>query len=300
MDENRHWRQTLIIGGGIALAGLLCLIGGIGLLLWRLFAPDEAVILPPGASILTELPPTAALAGSPLAPPPLPDDVSQIAILPVSERPTPFGTPAAPVTAAPTFTFAPAVSPFTATPKPSSTLAPSPTTTLTPLPAPIATTAAPPDRILIDAINLDAPIIPVGQHPIQLDDRLYSQWDVPDFRAAGWHQNSAPPGQPGNTVLNGHHNTSGEVFRWLYTLKPGQFITLLAANRRYTYVVAQTMTLAEEDQPALVRQQNARWILPTSDERVTLVTCWPYAANTHRLIVIALPLAAVITPEPIP
>ena len=36
---------------------------------------------------------------------------------------------------------------------------------------------------------------------------------VPDFFAAGWHTDSTPPGFPGNTVLNGHHNIYGEVFR---------------------------------------------------------------------------------------
>ncbi|MBI5960888.1 MAG: sortase [Chloroflexi bacterium] len=308
MNQDRRFRQTLVIGGGIALLGLVCLIGGIGLLAWRLIHPDEALILPPGAITLTEIPPTAALLGTPLAPPPLPDNPAQVAILPVSERATPTPTFTSTIPAS----ISPTLSPGFALPSPTRTLRPAvspvvspavPTlqATMTLLPAPLFTsTAAPPDRILIDAINLDAPVIPVGQHPITLDDQVYSQWDVPNFRAAGWHQNSAPLGQPGNTVFNGHHNTSGEVFRWLSTLKPGNFITIEAGNRRYSYVVVQTMTLAEEDQPVQIRQQNARWILPTSDERVTLVTCWPYSANTHRLVVIALPLTVVIPPGPIP
>jgi sortase A len=40
-----------------------------------------------------------------------------------------------------------------------------------------------------------------------------------------------------------------------------------------------------------VRIANAKWIQPTSDERLTLVTCWPYTNNTHRLIIVARPLA---------
>ena len=50
----------------------------------------------------------------------------------------------------------------------------------------------------------------------------------------------------------------------------------------------QTMVLVRE--PLDVRQANARWILPTTDERVTLITCWPYESNSHRLVVIALPV----------
>ncbi|HID54608.1 MAG TPA: sortase, partial [Anaerolineae bacterium] len=34
----------------------------------------------------------------------------------------------------------------------------------------------------------------------------------------------------------------------------------------------------------------AEWIMPTEDERITLVTCWPYTDNTNRLIVVAQPV----------
>ena len=131
-----------------------------------------------------------------------------------------------------------------------------------------------------------------GSTPLRLNGQIYSQWEVPNQRAAGWHQSSAPLGQPGNTVLNGHHNVYGEVFHYLVALQPGDIVTLEFARDTATfYIVAQTMTLAEEGQPIETRQANARWILPTEDERVTLITCWPYNANTHRLVVIALPLA---------
>ena len=34
------------------------------------------------------------------------------------------------------------------------------------------------------------------------------------------------------------------------------------------------------------RLANARYIQPTGDARVTLVTCWPYWTNTHRVVVV--------------
>jgi sortase (surface protein transpeptidase) len=37
------------------------------------------------------------------------------------------------------------------------------------------------------------------------------------------------------------------------------------------------------------RRQNAQWIMPTNVERLTLVTCWPYTGNSHRVIVVAEP-----------
>jgi LPXTG-site transpeptidase (sortase) family protein len=145
---------------------------------------------------------------------------------------------------------------------------------------------------VIEKIGLNAPIVPVGQHPIRIAGQTYSQWDVPDERAAGWHENSAPFGVRGNTVLNGHHNVNGAVFHYLAVLEPGDMIKLESRGKQRLYVIAQMMVLAEEGQPLETRQANARWILPTTDERVTLITCWPLEASTHRLVVIALSTGA--------
>jgi len=49
------------------------------------------------------------------------------------------------------------------------------------------------------------------------------------------------------------------------------------------------MILPERNEPVDTRLQNARWILPSADERLTLLTCWPYTTNTHRLIIVAIP-----------
>ncbi len=308
-------RQTLLLGFGVSALGLLCVLGGMALLAWRFTAPEKAVVMLPNMVATPEDTPTPAALGTPLAPPPAPDDPAQIVILPVSEpetqtpapsatptvpgRPTHTGRPAYTATATPP---PPAVT-HTASPYPTHTPPPSPTITATrpSIPTPTATASpAVPQRIRIGRIDLDAPIVPVGQHTITVDGKVFSQWDVPDQRSAGWHRNSAALGETGNLVLNGHHNVNGEVFRYLVALKPGDLITLESTERRYYYVVVQTMTLAEQDQPLEIRQSNARWILPTDDERVTLITCWPYYANTHRLVVIARPLDHVIPPAGIP
>jgi len=112
--------------------------------------------------------------------------------------------------------------------------------------------------------------------------------------AAGWHETSAPLGVPGNTVLNGHNTTNGEVFRDLYTLEIEDTITVYADDASYTYAVTETLLLPEAGQPLDVRRQNARYVMPTGDERLTLVTCHPYGSLRYRLIVIARPVA---TPE---
>lgn len=147
-----------------------------------------------------------------------------------------------------------------------------------------------PSRLVIPAIGLDAPVRPVGLMTVTEGGQTYYQWQVPDGFAAGWFDTSAPPGQPGNTVLDGHHNIRGQVFRYLVNLKPGDTILVYAGEQVYRYIVRERHILLEKGQSLAVRLKNAEWIQPTADERLTLVTCWPYTNNTHRLIVVAVPV----------
>ena len=106
---------------------------------------------------------------------------------------------------------------------------------------------------------------------------------------AGWHNTSAPLGIPGNTVLNGHHNAFEEIFRDLIEVAEGDLIHLTSGDRIFTYQVGLKLVLNERFKPVDVRLANAQWILPSQDERLTLITCWPYESNTHRVILVAIP-----------
>jgi len=153
-------------------------------------------------------------------------------------------------------------------------------------PTPVDPAGNNPTRIVIPAIKLDAPVEAVGWHVID----GVSQWDVPDTFTAGWLMTSAPLGRTGNTAITGHHNVAGEVFRNLVKLKPGDSVTVYANETPFYYEITARKILPERGQSAEVRLANARWIQPTTDERITLITCWPYTSNTHRLIIIAKPV----------
>lgn len=152
----------------------------------------------------------------------------------------------------------------------------------------VAPATSPPTRVVIPAIDLDSEVVPVGWKQILQNGKLASVWEVAEY-AAGWHQNSTLPGEVGNVVLSGHHNVKGEVFRYIVDLNPGDTITLYADGRPYTYTVESRFVLRDKGQSAQKRQENARWIGSFPDERLTLVTCWPYTNNTHRVIVVAKP-----------
>jgi sortase A len=164
-------------------------------------------------------------------------------------------------------------------------------------PASPASDPAAPTRLVIAAIGLEAPVIAVPFQTVVIDGSPATTWLVPTYFAAGWHQSSAPPGQPGNTVLNGHQSIHGAVFRDLNSLQTDDEIIVYAGDSAYRYRVTERHLLQEEGQPLDVRMQNARWIMPTPDERLTLVTCAPDAQSTHRLIIVALPVASPVSPS---
>lgn len=153
---------------------------------------------------------------------------------------------------------------------------------------PAAPASAPPDRIVAPTIELDARVVEMGWRTVRRNQREVTEWAVPSF-AAGFQVGSALPGQVGNTVLSGHHNIEGKVFEHLIHLSPGDPVTLYVGDNAYRYIVEEKFLLREEGVPEEQRLQNAQWIAPTFDERLTLVTCWPPTGNTYRLIVISRP-----------
>jgi LPXTG-site transpeptidase (sortase) family protein len=148
-----------------------------------------------------------------------------------------------------------------------------------------------PVRLSIPVIDLEADIVHAQNKEVVQGEKTYIQWLAPDEYAVGWHFDSAFLGETGNTVLNGHHNVFGKVFENLDKLVSGDEIFISGNDSyEYKYVVSNTMIFPERDVSFEKRLENARWILPSKDERITLITCWPYFSNTHRLVIVARPV----------
>jgi sortase A len=147
-----------------------------------------------------------------------------------------------------------------------------------------------PTRLVIPAIALESNITPVGWESVLIDGATYRQWSTTD-NLVGWHRLSAKLGQPGNTVLNGHSNVNGAVFRNLKYVQIGDEITIFSGKQDYHYIITQKFSVKEKDVSLETRIENAQLIAPTQDERLTLITCANPGA-THRLIVVARPLSS--------
>ncbi len=202
-----------------------------------------------------------------------------------TNTPTETFTPTATFTASPTPTALPPTNTPTATFTPSPTATESPTPTITPIHSPAKGN---PTRLTIPSIGLDTKVVPVGITEQYDGGVLKRVWQVADY-AAGFHEGMAPPGYVGNTVIAGHNNIRGEVFKDLHTLKPGDDIYVWVGDSGYRYQVSAMYRVLVKGAPTSVQQDNLKWIMPTDDQRLTLVTCWPPWSNTHRTIVVAFP-----------
>jgi sortase A len=185
---------------------------------------------------------------------------------------------------APTATAVPAPPAPTAVPIPlpaEPTAEPTPAPTPGPAPPPAPTPAPlPTDRLVIPRIGLDTKVVDVGI-------ATTGEMETVPF-AAGRLTFSAQAGDPGNAVIAGHNDIQGEVFRRLPELREGDEIILYRGPAAYHYTVVVRTIVREDGASQDQRYENARWMDPTYGPTCTLISCYPYRVDTHRIIVHAV------------
>jgi sortase A len=122
-----------------------------------------------------------------------------------------------------------------------------------------------PTRIVIPAIGVDALVVE-GDTPEQLK------------LGVGHHLSTADPGERGNMVLSAHNDIYGEIFRRLSDLELGDEVIVYAEEQPYRYVV-KAKQIVDEDEVSVLAS--------TTKPVATLISCYPYMVDTHRIIVVA-------------
>jgi sortase A len=122
-----------------------------------------------------------------------------------------------------------------------------------------------PTRIVIPVIGVDALVV-AGDSREQLK------------LGVGHHLGSANPGERGNMVLSAHNDIYGEIFRRLPDLELGDNVIVYAGDQPYHY----TITAKQ-----IVEPTDVHVMAPTTRPVATLISCYPYMVDTHRIVVIA-------------
>ena len=118
-------------------------------------------------------------------------------------------------------------------------------------------------RIVLPAINRDASVVQ-GDTWEQLK------------RGVGQYLGSGDPGQPGNIVLSAHNDIYGEIFRDLDQLQPGDEVILYTQAEKFIYTITGTR---------IVEPTEVSVMAPTISPTITLISCYPYLVDTHRIVV---------------
>jgi sortase A len=130
-----------------------------------------------------------------------------------------------------------------------------------PVPTP---SAAYPSRIVIPAINVDAPIV----RGVTWDDLK---------KGVGHLPGSANPGERGNMYLAAHNDIFGEIFRHLDKLELGDEFFVYSGDYSYRYIITSKRVIEPTDVSVMY---------PTTEPIATLQTCYPYMVDTHRVVVV--------------
>ncbi len=122
-----------------------------------------------------------------------------------------------------------------------------------------------PTRVVIPTINVDALIV------------AGDTWEQLKL-GVGHHLNSANPGERGNMVLSAHNDIYGEIFRRLDDLELGDEVVVYAGEQPYRYVVTAKQ---------IVEPTHVSVLAQTTKPVATLISCYPYMVDTHRIVVVA-------------
>ncbi|MEJ2210256.1 MAG: sortase [Anaerolineae bacterium] len=122
-----------------------------------------------------------------------------------------------------------------------------------------------PTRIVIPAINVDALVV---------EGDTWEQLKL----GVGHHLGSADPGERGNMVLSAHDDIYGEIFRRLPDLELGDEVIVYAGEQPYRYVVKAKQ---------IVEPTDVHVLASVTRPVATLISCYPYMVDTHRIVVVA-------------
>ena len=147
------------------------------------------------------------------------------------------------------------------------------------LPAPSGVTAsraAPPTRIRIPAIGVDAGMV-------QLDERPDGTIQVPaDWNTPGWYARGPAPGEAGPAVILGHLDsfTGPAVFWRLSSLQPGDTVEIQRQDGSHlTFSIRRTATFGVDAFPT------SEVYGPSSGPELRLITCGGnYSASRHQYL----------------
>lgn len=143
--------------------------------------------------------------------------------------------------------------------------------------------AGAPMRLVMPALKVDAPVVPISMVGATLDPPR-------DYHEVGWWNASAKPGaSQGQTVITGHTlHTGGASMNNLGELTVGNAVQVVSKRGTLTYTVTKKMVLTKKQ---LSKNSDQLFAQDRGQGRLVLITCsdWNGAYYDTNTIVFATP-----------
>ena len=104
-------------------------------------------------------------------------------------------------------------------------------------------------------------------------------YDIVPYYGVTRFASSAGFGQRGLSMISGHDDEYGQIFKNLRAVRPGNAVVVTKGPHIYRYIVTSVRVVTPDD----VAMLNATYTQPT----LALISCTPYMVDTHRVVVIA-------------
>lgn len=138
-----------------------------------------------------------------------------------------------------------------------------------------------PAGLSIPAIDLQTNLLGVG---LDKNGLIYAP-----PRDGGHFMASARPNENENIVIVGHSG-SGLVFENIFDVQEGTEIILTTIDGlSHTYRVASLLVLPVKDATPEELEANIAYVMPSGQEVLTIISCYPRDEYTHRLVIQAYP-----------
>ncbi len=149
------------------------------------------------------------------------------------------------------------------------------------LAGPVATWqgATPPVEARLSITRLGISWAPVWARDYRANPDGSLSYDIVPAYGLTRFASSAALGQPGLSVMSGHDDINGSIFRYLGQMQRGDVIQAWRGAHAFRYVVTSVHVVTPDD----VRLLDAPYTRPT----LALISCTPYWVDTHRVVVIA-------------
>ncbi len=143
--------------------------------------------------------------------------------------------------------------------------------------------AIPPVEARIGIARLGVSWVPVWARDFTSVGGNAFTYDIVPFYGVTRFKSSAAFGQPGLSMISGHDDEFGQIFRNLGQTRTGDAIVVTQGSHGQAHVYRYIVKSVSVVTPDNVAMLNAPYARPT----LALISCTPYMVDTHRVVVIA-------------